>query len=77
MNITSVSRSTREVLSSVRDSVNERREAHAAYKALEMELASYRTRREIDDLLGSIRDEDGPDAQQIRDILLNNLDRAA
>ena len=73
MTISSISRSTREAVSTFRDSLNERREAHAAYKSLEQELASYTTRREVDDLLGSIRDEDGPEAQQIRDILLNNL----
>ena len=73
MTISSISRSARVVVNTLRDSLQERREAVAAYKALEQELSSYTTRREVDDLLGSIRDEDGPDAQHIRDILLNNL----
>jgi hypothetical protein len=57
------------------DTMRERRESRARYADLKRELASYRTPREIDDLLGVIRDQDGPEAQQIRDILLDNLRR--
>jgi hypothetical protein len=39
---------------------------------LERELASYRTPHEIADLLGTISDQESPEAEQIRDILLNN-----
>ena len=72
MNTTSISRPARDLISTVRELINEHREARSAYKALEGELASYTSRREVDDLLGTIRDQHGPDAQQIRDILLNN-----
>ena len=56
-----------------RENVRIDREARAAYQSLQRELASFRSPHEIDDLLGSIRDEEGPEAQQVRDILLNNL----
>lgn len=60
-------------LASIVKSARERREARAQYKALQQELATFRTEREVDDLLGVISDQDGPDAEQIRDILLDNL----
>ena len=43
-----------------------------AYDALKRELASYQTAREVDDLLGVIANQEGPEAQQIREILLDN-----
>ncbi len=55
------------------DTLRKRRAARAAYRSLRQELASYGTSREVDDLLGSIKDQEGPEAQQIRDILLDNL----
>jgi hypothetical protein len=58
---------------SIAKSARERREARAQYKALQQELATFRTEREVDDLLGVISDQDGPDAERIRNILLNNL----
>jgi hypothetical protein len=63
----------RTLATTVRDDLRERREARAKLNALRQELSSYRTANEIDDLLGSIRDQDGPEAQQIRDVLLSNL----
>jgi hypothetical protein len=60
------------LVSSVQDELRKRREAQATYRALERELASYRTRHEIADLLGTISDQESPEAEQIRDILLNN-----
>lgn len=56
----------------LRDELRERREARAEYLALQRELASFQTSREIDDLLGVIANQDGPEAQQIRDILTDN-----
>jgi hypothetical protein len=76
MNIAPI-RPVREFVTTVQGELRERREARAAYRALERELASYRTPREVDDLLGTIDDQDGPEAQQIRDILLDNLRPAA
>ena len=69
--------SIRERLSTLRDAMRERREARASYDALKRELASFRTAREVDDLLGVLASQEGPEAQQIRDILLDNLRPAA
>jgi hypothetical protein len=51
----------------------ERRAARARQAALEQDLATFRTEREVDDLLGAVRETDGREAEQIRDILLDNL----
>ena len=51
----------------------ERREARARQAALRQDLATFQTEREVDDLLGAIRDQDGLEAEQIRGILLDNL----
>ena len=63
----------RERITTIRDELRERRAARAAHETLKRELASYQTAREVDDLLGVIADQEGPEAQQIRDILLDNL----
>lgn len=60
-------------VNTLRDELRERREAHAAYVTLRRELASFQTAREVDDLLGVIAHQEGPEAQQIRDILMDNL----
>jgi len=60
------------LVSSIREELSERREARAAYRALEQELASYRAPHEIADLLGTISDQESPEAEQIRDILLSS-----
>lgn len=65
----------REHIRTLRDELRQRRAARAQYLALRQELASYRTPAEVDDLLGVIADQEGPEAQQIRDILLDNLTR--
>ena len=62
----------RHLVSLIQDAVRERREARATYRALVQELASYRNPHEITDLLGTFTDQEGPEAEQIRDILLNN-----
>ena len=63
----------RGLLTKIRDDLRERRKARARYQTLQRELASYQTRREIDDLLGAISEQEGPEAEQIREILLDNL----
>ena len=63
----------RDLLSTVRDDLRERREARASYRALRQEFATYRTEGEINDLLGVLSAQEGPEAEQIRDILLSNL----
>ncbi len=55
--------------SGLRRQVRARREARAAHRRLVNELSSYTTKSDIEDLLLSIRHEDGPEAQRIRDIL--------
>jgi len=65
--------SIRQHISALRDAVRERREARASYDALKQDLASFQTRREVDDLLGLVQDQEGLEAQQIRDILLDNV----
>jgi hypothetical protein len=68
-------RSVLDLLSTVRDERRERREARDAFRALQQELAAYSTPREVNDLLGTIRDQEGAEAQLVRDILLDNLSR--
>ena len=60
-------------ISTMLDARRERQEARARQAALKQDLASFRTEREVDDLLGAVRDQDGLEAEQIRDILLDNL----
>ncbi len=72
MNIAPIGR-TREAIRAKREQLSERREARASRRALQRELASYTTPHEVDDLLGVIKDQEGPEAEQIRDILLDNL----
>ena len=59
-------------LTSLRGELRERRESRAEYLALQRELATFRSAHEIDDLLGVIANQDGPEAQRIRDILTDN-----
>ena len=65
MNIATTS--TRGLFSTIRDELRERREARARYGALKQELASYRTSREVDDLLGVVMNQEGPAAEEIRE----------
>lgn len=59
----------------VRDDLRERREANAHRRDLEQELASYQSQAEVDDLLEAIRDQEGAEADAMRDVLLRNLRR--
>jgi hypothetical protein len=60
-------------LTRLRDELRERRRARAAQRVLEEQLASYVGPAEVDDLLASLADQDGPDADQIRSILTRRL----
>ena len=62
-----------QILGTVRDELRERRQARAEYRALERSLATYNTRTQVDDLLGSIRGVEGADAERVRTILTRNL----
>jgi hypothetical protein len=66
---------SRKIWTAVRGELRERRQDRAEFRALERDLASYNTRAEVDDLLGSIRAAEGPDAERIRLILSRNLHR--
>ena len=72
MNIAPI-RLARELYEAARDDLHEIREARAAEATLQRELASYTSPAEIADLLGVLRDQDGPEAQHVRDVLVDNL----
>ena len=59
-------------LSELRVSLRERRQAKADRRALEAELASYRTPAEVEDLFAAIRTQDDPTADEMRRILFAN-----
>jgi hypothetical protein len=63
----------RGLVTTIRDELRERREARARYDDLKRELSSYRTPREVDDLLGVVMNQEGPEAEEIRGILLDGL----
>ena len=61
-------------LTEVRSALSDRREARAARRKLETELASYRTPAEVEDLFAALRtQDDNPTAEDMRTILLANL----
>ena len=68
----SISTAINKRLITIRDQVRERRQERAEHRALERELASYRTPSEIDELLVVLGQHEGPEAQEVRDILLQN-----
>ena len=57
----------------VKDELRERREARAAEAALRADLANYRTPSDIEDLLASVDSHDTPEAEMIRDVLMDLL----
>lgn len=59
----------------VKDELRERREARAARRSLESDLAAYRTPSDIEDLLATVDADDSPEAEMIRGILMDNLSR--
>lgn len=63
----------RELIVAARDDLRERREARLAQDSLRRELASYTSPADIADLLGVISEQDSPEAQQVRDVLSENL----
>jgi hypothetical protein len=68
----SISTSLRERMTTIRDQVRERRQERAEHLTLQRELASYRSPSEVDELLALMADQEGGDAERIRDILLDN-----
>ncbi|MCW2712552.1 MAG: hypothetical protein JWP24_2746, partial [Marmoricola sp.] len=47
----------------------------AGYRTLRRELASYTTRADVDDLLATIEGQENAEAEMIRSILVDNLQR--
>jgi hypothetical protein len=68
----SISTAISERLTTIRSEVRERRQRRIEHRALERELASYRTPNEIDELLVVLGQHEGPQVQEVRDILLQN-----
>jgi hypothetical protein len=65
-------------LRELRSSLSERRQANAARRTLETELATYRTPAEVEDLFAALRrEDDNPTAEEMRSILFQNLQGAA
>jgi hypothetical protein len=64
---------SRQLWSSVRDELRERRQARAAERTFVREIRAYSTPADVEDLLGAVRNQDGPDADRIRGILSRNL----
>jgi hypothetical protein len=62
-------------LARLRDDLRERRRTRAARRVLEAQLASYVGAAEVDDLLASLSHHDGPDAEEIRSILVRKRTR--
>ena len=66
--------STRRVFDRLRDELRDRRQAGASYRHLQRELSHYRRPSEIGDLLAAVdRQDDSPQAAEIRGILAQNL----
>ena len=62
-------------LTGLRSAVVRRRQARAARRLLESELASFRTPAEVEDLFAALRtQEDDPTAEAMRSILFANLE---
>ena len=66
-------RVVRELFEAARDDLHELRQARAAEASLQRELASYTSPSEIADLLGVLRDQEGPEVQHVRDLLVDNV----
>ena len=64
---------TSTIWTNVKDELRERREARAAHNALRADLAHYRTPSDIEDLLATVDTQDTPEAELIRDVLMDNL----
>ncbi len=65
--------SSRQLWATVRDDLRERRQARAAHRNLERELATYTTSAEVDDLFSALRGQEGPAVDEVREILAGNL----
>src|SRR3954451_702079 len=67
----------RQLLTTVRDELRERRRVRASYRALERSLSSTSSRDEINELRALVAHEDGPDAERFRRMVARNLQHQA
>ncbi len=65
--------SVTELLPALRATLRTRRTERAARRRLENELAAYQTPRDINDLLLLISNQEGADADEVREVLSDNL----
>lgn len=63
----------RQLWTTVNDDLRERRQARAARRTLERELATYTTPAEVEDLLMAMRGSDDAQTEAIRGLLIRNL----
>lgn len=73
MNRTPLAPRAARVVTSVRDELRERRRARRDYRTLARELATYTTRSDVDDLMATLADQQGEEAERVRRILTQNL----
>ena len=72
MNKISILRPSTHLVATVRDELRGRRSERANRRSLHRQLASYTTRSDVNDLLGSLQGQDDRAAQEIREIVLRN-----
>ncbi len=65
--------SAKQLLGNVGSQLRGARQSRAAHRLLTRELATYRTASDVNDLLGSLRGQEGADVEVIRHILTRNL----
>lgn len=63
----------RQLWTTVSDDLRERRQARAARRTLERELATYTTPAEVEDLLMAMRGRDDAQTEAMRGLLVRNL----
>ena len=61
------------VLLDLREKAAARRSARAARGALQRDLMTYRTPAEVNDLLGAMVEQEGPEVDEMRRTLLSNI----
>jgi hypothetical protein len=71
--MTTLKASAQQLVHRLQHARRQRQAARASRRALEQELSSYRSPGEVNDLLGLISHQEGAEAEEIREILLNNL----
>ena len=63
----------RQRITTLRSQLRERRQERAEHRALVRDLSGYRTPSEVDELLAVLEQQAGPEADQVRDIVLQNV----